>query len=220
MPTRTFAALTAAVASCAVLVACSDDDPSGSDGGNPPINPPSASIQPSGAPGEALPHSGAPKVENPIADTSRWEGDPCTTISASQLSGLGLQAPAPQREDLPNLGPGCFWEFDAETVSGFSVSFDSQAAGKGLSNLYKHRELGSAKVFEELPPIEGYPAIVVMLEKDRRAEGSCAVAVGIRDDLTVGVDMTADPSIPQGKDPCGWAAKVAALAVQTMKGSS
>lgn len=218
MTIKVVAAFAAAIASSALIVGCSDEEPGGF-GGQTQI-PTDTPSQPTGAPGEALPHSGAPKVVNPIADTSRWEGDPCTVVPSNQLASAGLTATAPQREDLPGVGPGCYWEFDPDTASGFSVSFASQGEGKGLSNLYEHKELGSAKVFEELPPVEGYPAIVIMLDEDRRAEGSCSVAVGIRDDLTVGVDMTADPSVAQGKDPCGSAAKVAGLAVQTMKGAS
>lgn len=218
MRTRNLGFAAAALSLLAVLASCSDDDPTGSDeGGQPPIGPTSAA--PGSPPGQALPHSGAPKVANPIADTSRWEGDPCSVISADQLSSLGLTVPSPQRSDVPNIGPGCTWEFDSETVSAFDGGFATQGSGKGISNLYAHKQAGTAAYFEELPPIEGHPAVAEGPEDDR-AEGVCDLGVGIRDDLLFTVVMTADPSTPQGKDPCGWAAKVAALAVQTMKGSS
>lgn len=206
-------------AAALTLAGCSDEEPGVPDqSGNPPMVPPSSTA--SGAPVETLPHSGAPKVENPIADTSQWEGDPCNLLTAQQLGSIGLKVPDPQREDVPSTGPGCYWEFDADSASGFSVSFASQGTGKGLSNLYKHKELGTAKVFEELPAIEGHPALIFIVDEDRRSEGECSVAVGLRDDLTVGVDLTADPSTAQGKEPCEWAEKVARLAVQTMKGAS
>lgn len=217
MRTRNLGFAAAALSLAAVLASCSDDDPTGSDdGGQTPISPPATSAS---QPGQALPHSGAPKVATPIADTSQWEGDPCSVITADQLQTLGLSVPSPQREDVPTSGPGCNWEFDAETVSSFTASFATAGARDGISNMYRHKELGTAEVFEELPPIEGHPAVIAE-PKDERSDGVCGVTVGLRDDLALGIDITADPSTPQGKDPCGWAAKVAALAVQTMKGSS
>lgn len=218
MRTNTKSLLVGALAVASVLAGCSDEQPGvPADGGNISDPPTSSAGNPNE---EGLPHSGAPSVTNPIADTARWEGDPCSLITSEQLGTLGLKAPAPEREDIPNIGPGCYWEFDADSASGFSVSFASQGDGKGLSNLYEHNKLGTAKVFEELAPIEGYPALVFILEEDRRGEGECSVAVGLRDDLTTGVDLTADPAIAQGKQPCEWAEKVARLAVQTMKGAS
>lgn len=129
-----------------------------------------------------------------------------------------MSAPAPQREDQQS-GPGCYWEFDPDSASGFSLDLPTKGGGQGISNLYQHKEQGTAAVFEELPPIQGHPAVVSMPE-DTRGEGECSASVGLRDDLVLGVTVTADPSIAQGKDPCDFAAKVAALAVQTMKGSS
>lgn len=216
MQTRTFALVASAVLSVVVLSGCSEEPEQGDPtGALPPTGTPSSSQ----ANTTGLPHSGAPKVANPIADTSRWEADPCSVLSADQISSLGLTPPQPQREDTPNAGVGCYWEFDSDSASGFVARFANAGARQGLSNLYKHKQLGNAKVFEELPPVDGFPAVIAM-PKDHRGDGECAVSVGLRDDLLFSADMTADPSIPQGKDPCEWAAKVAALAVQTMKGSS
>lgn len=199
-----------------MVSACSDD------GGGPDVQTPlpqSPSVpQESVSANPGLPHSGAPKVAAPIADTSTWESDPCTMLSAEQIQSLGMKPPEPKREDQ-QTGPGCYWEFDAESVSGFSADIATAGGGQGISNLYQHKEQGTAKVFEELPAIEGHPAVVAMAE-DARGDGECSVAVGLRDDLVMGVTMTADPSIEQGKDPCGWAVKLATAAVQTMKGSA
>lgn len=210
-----FAATVLAVASS--LASCSDEEP-GVPGGQTPLPTPPTGAS-SGAPVEGLPHSGAPKVETPIADTSQWENDPCSAISADQLTSLGLTVPSPERHDIPNIGPGCMWEFDSESASLFSAGFATQGSGKGMSSLYAHKAAGTAAYFEELQPIEGHPAALEG-PKDDRAIGVCDLGVGLRDDLLYTVVVTADPSTPQGKDPCDFAAKVAALAVQTMKGSS
>lgn len=85
--------------------------------------------------------------------------------------------------------------------------------------MYDHKKKGTAAVFEEKPPVEGFPAVVAMPE-DNRSGGKCLFSVGLRDDLLFQVGMIADPELEQGKDPCGWAQKVAELAVQTMKGAS
>lgn len=207
--------LVAALTSAAVLAGCSDNDPEASDGGTEPTQ---TASPPSGSAGGGLPHSGAPSVQNPIADTSRWEADPCAVISAEQIKSLGLEPTGSKHKDEPT-GPGCFWKFNADSPSAFTGGLGTTGGREGISNLYKHKQQGSAAVFEELPAIEGHPAAVAM-SKDDRSEGVCAVGVGLRDDLLYTLVMTADPSTPQGKEPCEWAAKVAGLAVQTMKGAS
>lgn len=139
-------------------------------------------------------------------------------ISAEQIQSLGMKPPEPERKDT-STGVGCYWEFDFDTASSFGASLGTTGGRQGLSNVYKLKEMGESGHFEELPDIEGLPAVIAGPE-DQTAEGTCSVAVGLRDDLIFGVDMTADPSIEQGKDPCGWAVKLATAAVQTMKGSA
>jgi len=201
-----------------VLASCSDEDPGGSDeGGQTPIVPPTSA--PGSQPAQVLPHSGAPKVQSPIADTSRWEADPCTTITAQQFTAAGMEAGTPERDDAPEAGPGCLWAMTSDELMLVSTGFATVGRREGLSTVYKNNAAGQYKVFEEVAPIEGHPAVIAEVD-DLRGEGGCGVAVGLRDDLLLTVSMQADPSTPQGKDPCGWSAKVAALAVQTMKGSS
>lgn len=219
MRIQKFAVAAASLALVGVLTACSDEDPGGSDDGQTPILPPGTSAPGSAAPGQPLPHSGAPKVASPIADTSQWEADPCRTITVEQLNGVGLQASTPQRDDPPGSGPGCLWEMSGDALIAVSDSFATTDPREGLSTIYKNNAGGNYKVFEEVEPIEGHPAVIAEVD-DYRSEGDCGVAVGLRDDLVLTVSMQAEPTTPQGKDPCGWAAKVAALALQTMKGSS
>lgn len=216
MHIRGLTSAAAVLALLAVLSSCSDESPPSSDGG--PIVPPTG--VPSGtAPAQALPHSGAPKVASPIADTAGWERDPCTVISTQQLSSIGLTSAAPKRDDNPDAGPGCEWDVSADDVILVSGGFATTGKREGLSTIYQNNAGGNYEDFEELAPVEGHPAVVAAPTNDR-SEGICSVGVGLRDDLVYTASVAADPGTEQGKDPCGWAAKVAALAVQTMKGSS
>lgn len=215
MRTRCVLIVTAAFALLTGLSACSDDEPEA--GGQTPTLPTQA-LPTSNAPAPGLPHSGAPKVETPIADTSAWEADPCTMITDEQLRGIGLEAVTPQREDVPDLGPGCVWEMDSDEYVAVSNGL-STVNREGLSTPYKNNEAGAMQVFEEIPAIEGHPAVIAEAE-DLRSEGECGVAVGLRDDLALTIAVQADVDSEQGKDPCGWAVKLATAAVQTMKGSA
>lgn len=91
-----------ALALAGALASCSDEEP-GVPSNETPLPPPTGASSGTATPG--LPHSGAPKVVSPIADTSRWEGDPCIMISSQQIESVGLAATEPQREDQPT-GPG------------------------------------------------------------------------------------------------------------------
>lgn len=216
MRTRTVLATIAVSALAVVVSACSDDG--GGPGGLTPLpqssNVPQESV--SATPG--LPHSGAPKVPSPIADTAQWESDPCKLLTADQFSELGLAVLEPQREDAADLGPGCLWEADSDKYIAISDGL-ATVQREGLSTAYKNNQAGEIKYFEELPSIEGHPAVIAEIE-DLRSEGECGVAVGLRDDLSMTVAVQADTGTKQGKDPCGWAVKVATAAVKTMKGSA
>lgn len=198
----------------ALVTACSDNEP-----GTPtPTNQTTASAS-SGAtaPSATLPHSGAPKVASPIADTSAWERDPCSVITESQFSGAGLGIRRFEPGTESGAGPYCDWAL--EGGGSFRVLFPTESGAEGLSRLYENKEKGLITAFAELAPIDGYPAVRAN-EKDESSEGICGVAVGVRDEFAYLVTTTLDPDSPAGKDPCATAQKIATLAVQTMKGAS
>lgn len=209
MRTKTLIALFSCVAPAALLAGCSDE------GGTPSTTsqPPTATSQP----GAGLPHSGAPKVTSPIADTSKWEADPCSAISETQLSALGIE----MRKFEPDLegasGPVCDWAL--EPYGSFSGGFGSEVNSDGLSRVYQNKNAGKFGVFTELSPVEGHPAVRAE-QRDESNEGLCSVSVGLRDDLEYSVVVTFDAENPQAKDPCKAAQDIAALAVQTMKGGA
>lgn len=161
-----------------------------------------------------LPHSGAPRVQTPIADTASWEADPCGVVTDSQFQAEGLEIRVSEPSE-DEMGAVCDWAI--EGGGSFSGSFI--AGGAGLSAVYANNEKGKFDHFEAIEPIEGQPAVMA-LGVDDRDDGNCGIDVGIRDDMVYFVAMTARPGTPLADDPCKWASKIAGLAVQTMKGGS
>jgi hypothetical protein len=162
--------------------------------------------------GEELPFAGAPKVDNPL-DTSRYEQDPCLSLAEDQARGLNLP-PTGETSDDVVLGNGCEWR-NKET-RGFAQIVFLVDDPRGLSPEYKASKEGKWAYFEELPDIEGYPAIARSGTDDRDI-GHCSVLVGVADDMVfVAVAQLSQANIGQ-KDPCEVATQVAGLALQTMK---
>jgi hypothetical protein len=160
--------------------------------------------------GRELPYAGAPKVDNPL-DTSRFQQDPCQALSAEQAEYLGFSSGKPA--DIP-LGNACEWSKDGSTAS-VTVHFLDRNP-YGLSAEYQAKKDGKTGLFEELSPIEGYPAIVTDIV-DGRPQGVCTVVVGVSDEITFEVPITLSLENIGEKDPCEIAAMVAGLALKTMK---
>lgn len=169
-----------------------------------------------GQPANGLPHSGAPKVDNPI-DTTQWESDPCAVTTEDQVGSAGF--PTPEIEPDPDSpgGPSCRWLWENELSSAGGTFFTG--VKEGLSHFYARHKVGKTKVLEPLAPIEGHPAVIALTD-DTRANGECTVDVGLRDDLLYTVQMNADSDSRWYEDPCKAAQELATLAVQTMKGGA
>lgn len=159
-----------------------------------------------------LPTNGAPKVENPLKGTSRFEQDPCSILTAEQAENLDL--PATGKKDEGAAGLDCEWrnpDTRGRVTIGLLVNIDS-----GLSAAYAAHERGEYSLFDSLPPVEGYPAVALGID-DHRSEGLCSVEVGLTDQLAFHVDVQLSQVNVGTKDPCETAAKVAGQALQTMK---
>ncbi len=162
--------------------------------------------------GDELPYAGAPEVSDPL-DTSSYEQDPCKALTASQTQPLNLPSAGETLENVA-LGNGCAW-YNEETGGEVNIVF---ATGEqdGLSSEYKANEDGKWEVFEELPDIEGYPA-VIRASSDRRDLGNCLVVVGTANDMVFeSIVQLSDANVGK-RDPCEVAEQVAGLALQTMQ---
>jgi len=204
--------LAASLLSLALVSACtttSEGDPRPAD---PDGTTTSGSPRTSGNGEEDLPFAGAPKVKNPL-DTSRYEQDPCKSLSADQTKPLNLPSTGKIDKNVA-LGIGCDW-LNEETRGDVSINFLVDDP-RGLSPEYDARKRGEWAYFEELPDIEGYPA-VMRSGTDDRDKGKCSVVVGVADDMVFVTILQLSQANIGHKDPCEVATQVAGLALQTMK---
>jgi uncharacterized protein DUF3558 len=161
---------------------------------------------------EELPFAGAPKVAVPL-NTSRYEQDPCLSLSAEQARELNLPTVGKATENEV-LGVGCEWN-NEETRGNVTIVFIVDDP-RGLSPEYDANNRKEWAYFEILPTIEGYPAVARSLVDDRDI-GHCTVVVGAADDMAFETILRLSQANVGRKEPCATAAEVAGLALKTMK---
>lgn len=165
---------------------------------------------------DVLPSHGAPKVNNPV-DATAFETKPCDVVPMAALAKAGIKVEAPDAEPDDSTGPICDWKFRRGPDGGRQGTMGTRIntlSDRGLSDIYDQRGT-SFQLFEELPPIEGYPA-VIHDTSDSRSEGICNLSVGISDQQTYDVQTDLDTAHPQYSDSCSVAVKVATIALQTL----
>lgn len=81
---------------------------------------------------EELPTDGAPKVKNPL-DTSKYQQDPCLSLTSAQVQGLNLPAGG-DPVSMP-LGKACEWR-NPETQGRVQIGFLDKDP-HGLSSEYR-----------------------------------------------------------------------------------
>lgn len=168
---------------------------------------------------EQLPHSGAPKVLNPLDATKlrRAQQDPCSTLTGAQVSELGLD-PKGQFENA-EAGPLCDWS-DIDAGSSASVYFPTEVIDEGLSRIYlTHNRDRLEDYFFLMPPVNGFP-VLASAAVDSRDDGSCGVQVGLTDKHIAYVNVLLSRANRGQVEPCEKARDVAEMAVTTMKGGA
>lgn len=174
--------------------------------------PPSTSEAPEGG---DLPFAGAPDIKKPL-DVSRFLTDPCLALTAQQAGQLGVPQTGEQSEEL--AGTRCTWR-NPETHGSTAITWIEKER-QGLSGAYQANKLGKLAFFEPLAPIEGYPAVANDIT-DERDHGTCALAVGVANDLMFDLALQlSTQSIAEKKDPCEVAVVVAGMMLRTMKETS
>ncbi len=171
--------------------------------------PPSSSEEPDG---DELPFAGAPEVTDPL-DTDRFQQDPCQALTATQAQELAVTFPGGPYDGA--LGKACEWKSPTDRLAAVDVRFLSDDP-RGLSALYLANESGGYVYFDELAPIEGYPA-VARDGVDDRDIGKCTVVTGTSDEDAFEVVLRLSQANVGEKDPCETAALVAEMALSTMK---
>ncbi|MFC5286890.1 DUF3558 domain-containing protein [Actinokineospora guangxiensis] len=154
---------------------------------------------------------GAPDVESPL-DAAKQLDDPCTSLTSSQVSGLGLREPAipGDKSSFDDLGPYCSWRDTANEVD-FTVAYIVPNQN-GLADLYRGQETGQWAYWEPTT-VNGYPG-VFQAAADQRQRGQCTVSVGVNDELHFSVtSRRGDPD-----KACDQVKDIASAVVDTLKG--
>jgi hypothetical protein len=110
---------------------------------------------------------GAPAVTTRL-DTTKYQADPCDTLTAGQLSALGITQPG--KITPSDDGAICAWSprYDVSYAVGFNTRFDPGAAA-GLANAYQTAGPGS---MTRLPDVHGQPAAT---QTSQNTDGSCTI---------------------------------------------
>lgn len=162
----------------------------------------------------ALPHSGAPKVGKPLS-VSAFEQDPCAVMSATQLRSIRVSVSDVNPDAENATGPNCNWVMGPGFGSFGGAILTSN--DEGLSSLYAKNAAGELGFFEKIADVGGYPGVAYDIVDDRDS-GACNVEIGVSDELTYYIGVNAGRKSPFKSKPCDLAEKLAALAVETMKG--
>lgn len=154
----------------------------------------------------------APKVTQPLTNTQRYESDPCSAATTSEVEQLGGPVKGTSvYQSLP--GKTCQWTFSNSTgnIAGAFITGNKD----GLNSLYLQNRDGVLTTFKPVAPIEGYPAVVY--SQGDEGIGNCGLAVGVRDDLTYTVLAHLRDGNPGLSDPCKMAAQLSADVIKRLK---
>lgn len=183
----------ASVAAVGLLTACSGGESTGAPA------PPTPSVDP------------ALRVPAPLA-TAGLLADPCTALPADQATNAGFSTPG-QSYTSPG-GPGCQWHsatYDANKI--FIAPLGTQQTG--MTGVYANRAQDN---YFEPTTIEGYPAVYAA-NADLRSSGTCALWLGVTDQLVVNINSSILVG-PNVGNPCPIVGDIAAAVVRHLKGAA
>lgn len=159
------------------------------------------------------PTVGAPAVDRPL-DVERFQEEPCDALTAAQLARLALDPTGRPGQEV--LGRSCDWRHPDGRGSVQLTFLDTD--GRGLGVVYGSQAEGKLVFFEELAPVDGYPAVAYGVVDDREI-GGCSVAVGVNNQVAYDISLVQSSANTGRDDPCDVAAMVAGLALETMRGA-
>lgn len=154
--------------------------------------------------GPKLPHDGAPKVTNPIADTSKLSADPCSVLAASDRAALKVASATPKLHTV--AGDTCnFTGQSGKMGSTSGTLLNSKAGGptEGLSTTFANAKSDGTKL-RTVGPYSGHPAVEQPIKGDST---SCEVIVGLSDQLAYGLTVTDSDKTFGSGSPCQKAEK-------------
>ncbi|SEP54175.1 DUF3558 domain-containing protein [Amycolatopsis saalfeldensis] len=203
MSTRAQLVALVIVATTALVASCS---------GTPAV--PATTPPPSLTTSAALPHSGAPKVNNPLP-ASVLTTDPCQSgLTTDQLKTILGTAPQGEPNQAAGIGPSCSWT-NSDKGSHVAVAWDRQSHD-GLSGWYENTKPQAVK-WQELPAIQGFPAVAHVTPSGGAPDEFCQISIGITDEATADVTIGLGPAKKGKVDPCQVTAQVADMVVTNLR---
>lgn len=186
----------------------------GCTGETPGTATPTPGTSPSSASSAAPEDPNVPKVANPL-NASAFVGDACKLLSPAAAAELGFTEPGESSNDTSNSD--CSWGIrgKADSLQLILGSGNREKGMGGIAGLHKAKEAGQLRFLEPGPEVDGYPTVYYGIQ-DRRAGGNCDLAVGVADDLTVGVHAG---GYDNEQESCGNAQKAASAVIKTLKGA-
>jgi hypothetical protein len=200
MRTRNFASLAAIIAVGSLLAGCS--------GNTAPGTPLPATSTSAGKP-----DTGAPAVPRPL-DTKSIEAAPCDAVTAAQVASLGSPQKSATSKPSEPLGPACTWRFATEHPSSVTGTVFT-ADHSGVAGIYAKQQSGGFTDFRPFTT-NGYPG-AIYANSDHPLAGECALAVGVRDDLTYAISVSLDSANTPLGDPCEVGKKVAGFVLEHLQ---
>ncbi|WP_073480387.1 DUF3558 domain-containing protein [Streptoalloteichus hindustanus] len=158
---------------------------------------------------DALPPD-VPRVPKAL-DTTRFQQDPCTILTPTQVQIFKLHEGKPRHK--PN--PTCFWH-DLDGTAKMSLSVSIATDRDGLAGLYRQQK--NFKVFEPTK-IEDYPAAIVATALDQRPQGECDVEFAVTDKLSISVKTSLETP-DRAANPCGPTKTAATEVLKTLKAAN
>ncbi|WP_253674912.1 DUF3558 domain-containing protein, partial [Streptoalloteichus tenebrarius] len=156
---------------------------------------------------------GAPRVPQAL-DTSKYQQDPCSMLGVAQLQALNISATGKPRS--ASTGPACDWS-DDNGPSKMFLTLTLVTKGDGMAGLYSRQK--NFQLFQPLPPIEGYPAVLAD-QVDSRKAGSCTAVVAVTDQLVYMTQVQLRSGAHKSddySDPCPRTQKIATEVLKNMK---
>jgi hypothetical protein len=155
----------------------------------------------------------APKVSSPL-DPAKLKSDPCSVLSSSQRSALGVEDGTPRSGEA---GSTCAWVYTDDETRSSRVDIAADPNTDGLAGIYDLYAKGGTDQYEYWEPTEvsGYPGVYAAT-KDFRSKGQCKLLVGVTDTQAVQVFAQIGNG-PGATDPCPQTLKAAEAMIQTLK---
>ncbi|MFF0144505.1 uncharacterized protein DUF3558 [Amycolatopsis sulphurea] len=159
---------------------------------------------------------GAPPVPAPL-DPAPLKKAPCDAMTADQVASLGAPLKNARSKPADPTGPACSWTFDYEddisAVTG--AVFTADPTHGGISGLYGQKQFNGLTRFEPFSA-NGYPGVIYDAATNSMP-GNCALAVGLRDDLTYTISVGLDVLKHPFAEGCELGKKVAGYVIQYLQ---